>query len=133
MSDWDFVVPEEESEPALTTRPAAGNTVVQFRPNRMALGCSSEMIQERISDNAKKARLSKLLKRKGLESDDEIPSGRVVSGESDDEFSKAKVVKSIPAPKPIKPISLAEQELSKNQKKRRKRKQRLHQLNLISS
>ena len=133
MSDWDFVVPEEESQRALATKPTAGNTVVQFRPNRMALGCSSEMIQERISENAKKARLSKLLKRQGSGSDDEIPSGRIFPGESDDEFSKAKVVTSIPAPKPITPISLVEQPLSKNQKKRQKRKQRLHQLNLISS
>ena len=133
MSEWDFVIPEEESRKIAPTKTTGGNTVVQFRPNRMALGCSSEMIQERISENAKRMRLSKLLKRTGLESDDEIPSGKGVLDESDNEFSKAKVVKSVAPSKKIIPSALPEKTLSKSQKKRNKRKQRLQQLNLISS
>ena len=119
---WDFVAPEDEQ-----TVMACSGGVVEYRPDRMALGCSSEMIQEKISDNAKKNRLEKLLKRRGeYDNDDNMQANGKFKSVSDDEevFKSALVVKKIIA-KPDIPniVSSQTSELTKSQKKRLKKKQ----------
>lgn len=121
---WDFVAPDDE----VVDNKSTGSHSVQYRPNRMALGCSTEMIQEKISENAKKARLEKLLKRRGELDDGHVASSKKLRGESDDEdnFSRCNVA----SRKPIATDSVAnivstrneESNLSKSQKKRQKKK-----------
>jgi hypothetical protein len=131
MADWDFVLPEEETQ---EEKPTTSGHLVQFRPNRMALGCSAEMIQEKISENAKKARLSKLLKTRGIEDDGEVAySSRVAKSDSDTEFSKAKVSKVISKPPTATTSVPVNQPMTKSQKKRHKRKIQLEQKKLVNT
>lgn len=121
---WDFVAPDDE----VVDNKSTGSYTVQYRPNRMALGCSTEMIQEKISENAKKARLQNLLKRRGELDDGHVESSKKLRGESDDEdnFSRCNVA----SRKPFATDPLAnsvttrndESNLSKSQKKRQKKK-----------
>ena len=129
MADWDFVIPDEEVE--AKTSPVTA--VVEMRPNRMGLGCSREDIQQKISENAKRARLSKLLGRKDVESDG-LKSSLAADGvESDSEFSKSHVKKAPVNPtfnlKTTKPM---QESLTKTQRKRMKRKQKQLQNQLVS-
>lgn len=128
---WDFVVPEDEVPEQIQSRDA-----VAFRPNRMALGCSSEMIQEKISENAKKSRLEKLLKRRAEEEDEGLSkSVRKEADLSDSEFSKSKVVsKSLDHKEQLSSVVVdvpVEKILSKSQKKRQKHKFKQMQKSLL--
>lgn len=128
MADWDFVAPEDEDQP-----PTTSTGTVQFRPNRMALGCSEEIIQEQISQNAKKARLTKLLKRRledvdGLKSTFQLNDG---SGSEANESRSAvrKITTSVVVTSHVdEPI-----QLTANQKKRHKRKLKEQQKKLLDS
>ena len=127
MADWDFVAPDDEVP---KERAPAGT--VEFRPNRMALGCSAEIIQEQISLNAKKARLTKLLKRQGDEGDGLLSTSKTgaTSGdeahESKSAVTRLSVVAQAPLPEPVK-------QLTASQKKRQKRKLKEHQQRLLNS
>ena len=91
MSEWDFVTPEDETPESVSSQ---SKPVVEMRPHRMGLGASREDIQQKISDNAKRARLSKLLSRKGAhETDGLIGTCTNVSAERDSEFSRSHVQK----------------------------------------
>ena len=134
MSDWDFVVPEDEGGAAVAAKTTASSTIVEMRPGRMGLGCSREDIQQKISENAKKARLAKLLGRKSADSDDELPPnvrGRV---DSDVEQSKSSVKKSrIGVDNTAAAVEQFQlNSLTKNQRKRLKRKQKGIQQQLIN-
>lgn len=81
----------------------------------MALGCSAEMIQEKISSNAKKVRLQRLLKRQGGIEDDGLHVSR---GTGEEELSRAHIkakTATVSEPK-------FEEALTKSQKKRQKAK-----------
>ena len=141
---WDFVVPEDETvEPVNTSSSApTGVANLEYRPDRMGLGCSKEMIHEKISENAKKSRLTKLLKRKLVDEDGNVQTtskqlakGRVDS--DDEEITKSSIVtkKVIAKPQPA-PVHVAavtdSSALSKSQKKRMKKKQKDLQKSLLS-
>lgn len=118
---WEFVVPEEEQSTAIPS-----NATAEYRPDRMGLGCSREMIHEKISENAKKSRLVKLLKRKGDFVDDGLVASASVNRQEDyEEESKSKSVKKREIAQPSFPTSviLETSNLTKSQKKRIRKKQ----------
>lgn len=127
---WEFVAPEDEVEEA----PIPNKEPVAFRPNRMGLGCSTEIIQERISENAKKSRLEKLLKRRGGETDDGLEKtvNKVDQECSDSEFSKSKVSKISFEPTSESVLQVERTTLTKNQKKRQKLKMKQLQKRLLA-
>jgi len=134
MADWDFVVPEHEAPSTSSTFKLTNSTViVEIRPDRMGLGCSREDIQQRISENAKQARLKKLLGLRGDNSDGETRSHVKNKVDSEDEgkssVKKARTVVD-PARSTVEPLTTT---LTKNQKKRLKQKQRVLQRQLISN
>jgi len=128
-------VPEEE---AVVEASNAGDKQAEFRPQRMGLGCSKEMIQEKISENARKSRLTKLLKRQENEMEEigKATSSKLkrsrLEEDSEDELSKTALVakksyvKSAPAP-------MESAQLSKSQRKRMKQKLKDQQKKLINS
>ncbi len=129
---WEFVVPEDEQPMA-----SSSSATAEYRPNRMGLGCSKEIIQEKISDNAKKSRLIKLLKRKGDFIDDGFvaSAGHGVSVEnSEDEECKSKSVKKreFISPSIHKKPTVEATNLTKSQKKRMRKKQLEMQKKLVS-
>jgi hypothetical protein len=129
---WDFVVPEDEAEEPNIVASTSSKTV-EYRPNRMALGCSSEMIQEKISENAKRSRLEKLLKRRGELDDGNDPTSTKISKqviESDESRSNI-ISRKVLAHDPLEDMKRAavvhknghgDEQLSKSQKKRQKKK-----------
>jgi hypothetical protein len=133
MADWDFVEPEEEKSYE-THRPLSKglSSVMEMRPTRMGLGCSREDIQERISQNAKKARLKKLLVRAGHEEGEETLSSSISLGfERAEEETKASVSKTtvMSSSTSISPEQIPS--LTKNQKKRLRKRQREAQNRVI--
>ena len=122
---WDFAPPEEECGRP-TSAPSA--TIAEYRPNRMALGCSNGMIQEKISDNAKKSRLEKLLKRRGEFVDTQEGSAKklmasIVGGDDSDCERKSRTESKRVEPLiPEAHTVVASLGLSKTQKKRQKQK-----------
>jgi hypothetical protein len=137
---WDFVVPEEEEISKDDVKPSTTVAAAEYRPDRMGLGCSKEMIHEKISENAKKARLSKLLKRKGFDEDGNVKATSKlfkseIDGSDDDEVSKSKIIKK--KIEPIPPIQTLHAStavnLTKSQKKRMKQKQKQIQRSLLAS
>ena len=123
---WDFVVPADEIH-----EQSGAKDPVAFRPHKMGLGCSPEMIQNKISENAKKSRLEKLLKRKGGQSDGLTESARTIQyqNESDSEFSKSKVASKVVS---STKMALVEKPMTKNQKKRSKQKMKQMQKQLLA-
>ena len=119
---FDFVPPEDEQ----VVDESRGT--VGFRPNRMGLGCSSEEILEKISSNAKMARLEKLLKRKGA-LDDGLSESMKRSELIDDDIKKSDhiVKKEISKIEPITNTTL-----SKSQKKRQKKNLKHTQKKLLA-
>ena len=111
-SMWDFTPPEDE-----LSAPVAPVGHVEFRPNRMALGCSPEMVQEKISSNAKTTRLEKLLKRKGL-ADDGLEASLFGFFDDDNTISKSDLITSPSVP--VKMLITEKTGLSKSQRKRQK-------------
>ena len=135
---WDFVVPEDENVDG--TVPTTSSNTVEYRPNRMALGCSTEMIQEKISENAKKSRLEKLLKRRGDLDDGFDPTSTKVfkANELEDESRSNIISRKVTAHDPLADIkrtamvqSVSSENLSKSQKKRQKKKLKDLQKKLI--
>ena len=136
---WDFVVPDDETV-ATGSDNAVTSVASEFRPDRMGLGCSKEMVQEKISENAKKARLTKLLKRRGFDEDGNCNATNklfkpAIDDSDDDGLSKSTIVR-----KKVDPIessmmnlhaSMTESNLTKNQKKRLKQKQKQMQKSLL--
>ena len=135
---WEFVVPEDEAG----VQESNGNDKqAEFRPQRMGLGCSKEMIQEKISENAKKSRLTKLLKRQEIGMDD---SGKATStglkrsrleDDSDDELSKTSLItkKTPPINSSTGSVQIANAALSKSQRKRLKQKLKTEQKKRMNS
>ena len=137
---WDFVVPDDEivDDESLSNR----QKTAEYRPNRMALGCSEAMIRNKISENAKKSRLTKLLRRRNCHDDvvdiETATANLLISNNanSDDEISKSQIVKKSKVIQPaatfmMKQLDLKHTELNKNQKKRLKKKQKQIQKSLI--
>ena len=135
---WDFIVPEDEAP----KDPGTSSTAVaaEYRPDRMGLGCSREMIHEKISENAKKARLSKLLKRKGFDEDGNSKSTNKLFKSNIDDSDDEGISKSMILKKKIQPIATiqtlhahVDDSLTKNQKKRMKKKQKQIQKALMTA
>lgn len=116
---WEFV-PETTEESV-----SAPVGTVEYRPDRMGLGCSKEIIQEKISENAKKSRLIKLLKRKGEVIDDGFVASRETfkCRDADEEESKSKIVKKREVVNVSNPPVVKSDNVTKNQKKRLRKKQ----------
>ena len=134
---WEFIVPEDEEE---VNQSSSNDKHAEFRPQRMGLGCSTEMIQEKISENAKKSRLTKLLKRAENANDD---AGNATSSklkrsrledDSDDELSKSLLVsKKAITTASTAPIPVVASALSKSQRKRMKQKIKAEQKKHMNS
>ncbi len=135
---WEFVVPEDEAG----VQESNGNDKqAEFRPQRMGLGCSKEMIQEKISENAKKSRLTKLLKRQenGMDDSGKATSTRLkrsrLEDDSDDELSKTSLItkKTPPTNSSTGSVQIANAALSKSQRKRLKQKLKTEQKKRMNS
>ena len=131
-------MPEDEAEGEKGS--ANVNQTAEFRPQRMGLGCSKEMIQEKISENAKKSRLSKLLKRQQIEEEEvrnatslKLKRSRL-DEDSDDELSKTSLVtKRTTCSTAGGSIPVMSSSLSKNQRKRLKQKLKAEQKKHMNS
>jgi hypothetical protein len=90
MAEWVFEPEDNEDD---TTKA----NVVEYRPHKMGLGCTDEMIKEKIAENAKNSRLRKLLKRKEFIDRDggTTMKRKGVISDSEDEVSKSLVSKKI--------------------------------------
>jgi|LauGreDrversion4_2_1035121.scaffolds.fasta_scaffold03675_9 hypothetical protein len=133
---WEFVVPEDEAP--VTEAGGNNDKHAEYRPQRMGLGCSREIIQEKISENARKSRLTKLLKRQDFEDGERgAATGATLKrnrfdDDSENELSKASLVKkktNILKTKLPDPVS-STSELSKSQRKRMKQKIKAEQRKL---
>ena len=133
---WEFVVPDDEA-PKESNENSGGHA--EYRPQRMGLGASKEMIQEKISENAKKTRLAKLLKRQDY-TDDALDTKSTSSklkrsrldDDSDGEMSKASlIVKKATRNTPTETVPASD--LSKSQRKRMKQKLKAQQKMLLES
>ena len=130
-------MPEEE---AVVEASSAGDKQAEFRPQRMGLGCSKEMIQEKISANARKSRLTKLLERQENETEEigNATSSKLkrsrLEEDSEDELSKTALVAKKSYVKSTAVAALVESaQLSKSQRKRMKQKLKDQQKKLINS
>ena len=130
-------MPEDE---AIGAERVNNDNIAEFRPQRMGLGCSKELIQEKISENARKSRLTKLLKRQEFESGTHALATSAglkrnrFDEDSDNELSKASLVtKKVTTEKSTLSATVTPSELSKSQRKRLKQKIKSKQKKLTIS